>query len=116
VKLLLIVVLVVALASLLYLGLQAFLLDRARSPGPWRVRTITRDDGALVVMVVRGHESSRTVRELPADLDRSSWRASCASRATRPRCSQRSSTAATDGAGARSAEALRRYNARPVAG
>jgi len=69
VKLLLIVVLVVALASLLYLGLQAFLLDRARSPGPWRVRTITRDDGALVVMVVRGHESSRTVRELPADLD-----------------------------------------------
>ena len=67
---LLIAVLVIAIASLLYLGLQAFLADRARRPPPWRVQTITRGDGALAVVVLRGRdEHARTVRELPADLD-----------------------------------------------
>lgn len=67
---LLIVVLVIAIASLLYLGLQAFLVDRARRPSPWRVQTLTREDGTLAVVVLRGHDDpARTVRELPADLD-----------------------------------------------
>ena len=69
-RVLLIVILVIAIASLLYLGLQAFLVDRARRPSPWRVQTITRDDGTLAVLVLRGRDDhARTVRELPADLD-----------------------------------------------
>ena len=62
-------VFVIAVASLLYLGLQALLVDRARRPGTWREQTITRDDGTLVVLVQRAGEHPRTVRELPADLD-----------------------------------------------
>ena len=68
-RVLLAIVFVIAIASLLYLGLQAYLIDRARRPGPYRVQTITRDDGTLAVIVRRGTEHARTVRELPADLD-----------------------------------------------
>ena len=69
-KVLLIVVLVIAIASLLYLGLQAYLVDRARRPSPWRVQTVTREDGTIAVLVLRGRDDhARTVRELPADLD-----------------------------------------------
>jgi hypothetical protein len=61
---------VLAVASLLYVALTAWLGERAKRPGRWRVETMTRPGGALAVVLVRsGSEQARTVRELPPDMD-----------------------------------------------
>ena len=63
----LVLLFVVVMASLLYLGLQGYLGDRARR-SRWKVQTITREDGTLVVIVLRGPHV-RVVRELPTYLE-----------------------------------------------
>lgn len=61
---------VLAVATLLYVALTAWLGERAKRRGRWRVETVTRPGGALAVVLVRsGSEQARTVRELPPDMD-----------------------------------------------
>lgn len=61
---------VLAVATLLYAALTAWLGESARRHGRWRVETVTRPGGALAVLLVRtGSEHARTVRELPPDMD-----------------------------------------------
>jgi hypothetical protein len=61
---------VLAVATLLYVALTAWLGARAKRHGRWRVETATRPGGALVVLLVRsGSEHARTVRELPPGTD-----------------------------------------------
>jgi Kef-type K+ transport system membrane component KefB len=70
VRLVILLLCVVAVASILYVLLSAWLAERARRHGPWRVETVTRPGGELAVIVLReGSEHVRTVRELPAGID-----------------------------------------------
>ena len=69
-RLLVVLACVAAVAGLLYVVITAWLGERARRDGAWRVETVTRPDGALAVLLVRaGSEHARTVRELPAGMD-----------------------------------------------
>jgi hypothetical protein len=70
VKVVLVVVCVLAISGFLYLGIGAWLRDRAERAGHWRVETVTKPGGAIEVQLVReGAEHPRVVRELPADMD-----------------------------------------------
>ena len=61
---------VLAVTTLLYVALTAWLGARAKRQGRWRVETVTRPGGALAVLLVRsGSEHARTVRELAPDMD-----------------------------------------------
>ena len=61
---------VVAVATIAYVLLTAWLATRARRGGPWRVDTVVDPEGSLRVVIVRDGEShGRTVRALPGDMD-----------------------------------------------
>lgn len=69
-RLVVVLVCIGALAWLIYAVLSAWIAQRLERDGPWRVDTVARPDGTLVVVVVRaGSEQTRTVCELPAGME-----------------------------------------------